>query len=451
MRRVPPKVSLEKFSAFLDGNLSESEMQVISNEIEKNDFLKYMMEGNDLIDAMEEELISSGFECPHIDPDSFELPHINTNLKGDQDFNLNDYWADDNFVPLSSQTSENQIAKLCIEEIDNLQAFSEVDLRQLMNAISSQEIVMRDYGIMITEKEAFDIYEQNGWLHPDTKHGGNRSNTIGNLLDAIGIKTRRCEHASIFDIISELRAGHRVIVSLDANEPWIKKEKKLYTRIFGGLSNRSNHKLDSLTRRPEANHALIVAAVNINPGNPADIKIVLIDPSAAEVCSEYSFKDFQKVWQDYNSHIVTTKEAAPYQYNYTTHEIEPSNFRTSFIPSKVSLPVGLQNVFHLPESYYSQYRDYTPCYDSLCQSDSTNNDRSKRIKDLCRLFGNHYAGFTHNNIVAACCTISGFHNLVSDSNVSASALKPSASKKKKKKKSRSDSHDLCDKDSATDS
>lgn len=229
-------------------------------------------------------------------------------------------------------------------------------------AIRSQEIIMRDYGISIPQEELIEFATQNGWYDPDPEHGGTPGAAIGNILDAMGIQTRRYDNASIFDIISELRAGHRVIVSVDADELWIKNEPKLYKRIFGELTNRVNDKLDAIANVGGANHALIVAGVQVDPANPSDMHVILIDSGSGDVCIEYAFKDFKKAWDDSHCHMITTMEPAPYQYNYRTHQMEPSNFGTDFIPSMVSLPAGLQNEFHLPENYYADYADYSPCY-----------------------------------------------------------------------------------------
>ena len=84
-------------------------------------------------------------------------------------------------------------------------------------AIRSQEIVLRDYGIAIPQEELIQYAIQKGWYDPDPVNGGTPRQCVGNILEACGIPTQRTENATIYDIISELRAGHRVIVSVDAN------------------------------------------------------------------------------------------------------------------------------------------------------------------------------------------------------------------------------------------
>ncbi len=178
----------------------------------------------------------------------------------------------------------------------------------------------------------------------------------------MGVQTQRIDNANIFDIISELRAGHRVIVSVDANELWVKNEPSLCKRLCGELANRIEDKIDDLMGVQGANHALIVAGVNVNPSDPSDMKVVLIDSGSGDVCIEYKFKDFKKAWDDSNHHMVVTTQPAPYQYNYHTRQMEPSNFQSDFMPSIVNLPAGFHNQFELPETYFEEYGDMTPEY-----------------------------------------------------------------------------------------
>jgi hypothetical protein len=229
-------------------------------------------------------------------------------------------------------------------------------------AVRSQEIIMRDYGISIPQEELIQFATEQGWYSSDPVNGGTPRDATGNLLDAMGIETKRYDNATIFDIINELKAGHRVIVSVDADELWIKKEHNLYKRIFGEITNRVNDKLDDINGREGANHALIVAGINVDPSNPSDMKVVLIDSGTGDVCIEYNFFAFKKAWDDSHCHMITTTQAAPFQYNYVTHQMEPSNFKSDFMPSTVSLPSGLHNQFDLPETYFEEYGNITPEY-----------------------------------------------------------------------------------------
>lgn len=232
-------------------------------------------------------------------------------------------------------------------------------------AIRSQEIILRDYGIAIPQEELIAFASQQGWYSDDSEHGGTPKYAVGNLLEACGIPTMRTENATIYDIIAELRTGHRVIVSVDAEELWVKQEPTLYKRLFGELKNRAQDAVDKLNGVPGANHALIVAGVTVNPKDPSDMHVTLIDPGSGDVCITYSLKDFQNALEDSNCYMVSTTIPAPYQYNYETHEMEPSSFNTNYYPSMAALPVGLSNEFHLDDSYCEKYADYEPVYDVI--------------------------------------------------------------------------------------
>lgn len=232
-------------------------------------------------------------------------------------------------------------------------------------AIRSQEIILRDYGIIIPKDVLVEYATEHGWFAPDPNNGGTPKCYIGNLIDACGIRTVRTENATIYDIIAELRAGHRVMVSLDADELWVKNEPNLFDRLFGEAINRVNDTIQNMRGVEGANHALVVAGVNVNPHDPSDVKVVLIDSGDGKVCIEYSLKDFQNAWADGHCQMVSTTVPAPYQYNYHTHQIEPSGFDTDFVPSMVELPEGLDNGFVLADSFYSDYSNYSPTYDII--------------------------------------------------------------------------------------
>lgn len=229
-------------------------------------------------------------------------------------------------------------------------------------AIRSQEIILRDYGIMFSQEELVEYATQNGWFNPDLSNGGTYKGDVGNILDACGVHTTRTENATIFDIVTELKAGHRVIVSVDADELWIKNESNLFKKIFGEVVNKTNDGIQDFLGIEGANHALVVAGVNVNPNNPSDTKVVLIDSGTGDVCIEYNFKDFNNAWKDGHCQMISTNEPAPYQYNYLTQQMEPSSFNTTYLPSMTTMPAGMNNQFHLADSYYTAYADYIPLY-----------------------------------------------------------------------------------------
>lgn len=232
-------------------------------------------------------------------------------------------------------------------------------------AIRCQEIILREYGIYHTQEELIEFAKQNGWFDPDPVKGGTDKYAIGNILDACGIPTTRTENATIYDIISELKAGHRVIVSVDANELWVKKEPNIFKRALAQVKNKANDEIQDFLGIEGANHALIVAGVNVNPKDPSDIKVTLIDSGTGDVCVQYTFKEFHCAWSDGHCRMISTDIPAPFQYNYHTHQIEPSNIATKYSPSMAKMPIGLTNQFHLPEDFFIEYEGFSPAYNEI--------------------------------------------------------------------------------------
>ena len=225
-------------------------------------------------------------------------------------------------------------------------------------AIRSQQIVLRDYGVMLSQEDMMEYAAANGWYNPDPETGGTPMNAVGNFLDGCGVNCTRVENANIFDIISELRDGHRVIVGLDADELWANSETSFWKRNLLKCIN----KLNDAFGGEGANHALVVAGVDVNPNDPSDIHVTLIDSGTGEVCASYPYAQFKDAWDDAHCFMVSTNEPAPYQYNHETHMMEPSGFATSFIPSMNEMPDGLDNGFRLADSYYDKYEGYEPEY-----------------------------------------------------------------------------------------
>lgn len=261
-------------------------------------------------------------------------------------------------------------------------------------AIRSQEIVLRDYGIMLSQDQLINYATENGWFNPDPTMGGTDKSAVGNILDACGVETTRTENATISDIISELRAGHRVIVSVDADELWNNNESNLLKKTLGEIKNKANDNVQNFLGIEGANHALVVGGVNVNPNDSSDIKVCLIDSGTGDVCKEYDFKDFQDAWKDGHCLMVSTKEPAPYQYNYTMHQMEPSSFNTEFIPSMTEMPKELSNQFVLTDNYYTDYNNFEPIYDNddnpinpnydsdYTDEDNDNEKRSEFFNDI---------------------------------------------------------------------
>lgn len=203
-------------------------------------------------------------------------------------------------------------------------------------AIRCQEIIMRDYGIQIPTDELVQFAKDKGWYSEGTKESA-----IGNLLEICNIDTHTQHCHSVYDLINELKDGHRVIVSVDSRELWAEPGSKEY-EFYRNL--------------PHADHALIVTSINIDPLNPERSTVVLTDPGKGTIM-EYDLEKFARSWKDSNYFMMATDEPAPYQYNAETRCMEFSNFATNFIVHEFPFHNYFTNIWKVNELGYVPYYD----------------------------------------------------------------------------------------------
>ena len=158
-------------------------------------------------------------------------------------------------------------------------------------AVRSQELILRDFGVQVSEdslrQEAFD----RGWYTPD---GGTAADKVGNLLELHGVDVNRYDNANIFTLTDELAKGHKVIIGVDSGELWDKGIMESLSDNFGFQ---------------QADHALIVSGIDTK--DPEHVKVVLTDPGSGDIAKEYPIEQFIDAWKDSNCFMVTTSEPAP--------------------------------------------------------------------------------------------------------------------------------------------
>ncbi len=206
-------------------------------------------------------------------------------------------------------------------------------------AIRSQQIILRDYGIDVSLEELKQYAINQGWYDP-SEDGGTPLNCVGALLQACGVDVRQQQDCTIYDLVNELAQGHRVIVGVDAGELWASRD--------GDIIQQTKEFFKDIIHE-EANHALVVAGVEVNPNDPADVKVILTDPGTGDLRIEYDLDDFMDAWEDSNCFMTTTTTPAPYQYDAEHRRMVPSNFAVeSFIDSN-SLPVQPDILIDYPD------------------------------------------------------------------------------------------------------
>lgn len=106
-----PSISIEKFAAFLDENLSQDEMQNISSTIEHDEALKAILDTSNMIDTTLENDISNDVQIPdNIANLEFDLPNLTENTIDIDMFHIDDTpdistYADDPFYSNSNDES----------------------------------------------------------------------------------------------------------------------------------------------------------------------------------------------------------------------------------------------------------------------------------------------------------------------------------------------------------
>lgn len=162
-------------------------------------------------------------------------------------------------------------------------------------AVRSQQLVLNDFGIPVTQEDLIKEATQHGWY---AQGEGTPLEYVGNLLENHGVEVNRFENANIFNLTNELAQGHKVIIGVDANELW-----------HNGFWQ---HAKDSIIG-DTPNHALIVAGIDTS--DPNHVQVILEDPGTGDVAKAYPLEQFKDAWKDSHYYMVSTQEPAPLAYN----------------------------------------------------------------------------------------------------------------------------------------
>lgn len=334
----------EMLAAYIDGNATESEKSLIENSIPDDSMLS---EAVDIANDATSLDNSFDWDLHKCDYGFWELglpPVLNEDDVMVAADSINSFSFEDmvNHV-VSEQLSgdyhvwgesgENTGDPIFIQQPDDHSC-----------ALRSQQIILRDFGIDIPFNDLEKIALDNGVYTNE----GTYTYDIGKVLELAGVGMHQVTGTSMNDLINELSQGHRVIVSVDAEELWYNDNLK------GRLKNWFN----DVTGHQGGNHALIVAGVEVNPNNVNDIKVVLTDPGTGHLRIEYPASQFMNAWRDSNCFMAATDAPAPYQYDASTGMEVPSNFAVQqhlnqFVaensyqlsPDLINIPTGYQPAF----------------------------------------------------------------------------------------------------------
>lgn len=156
-------------------------------------------------------------------------------------------------------------------------------------AIKCQQIIMRDYGIDVSEDSLCGIAGRYGWYD---EAAGMRMSDNGKLLGCFGIAYHHSQSNSVQDIRREIDEGHRVMVNVNRH--------KLYD------DNR-------FCNVCEASHAVIVRDIDLSRN-----VVVLTNPATGHIAETYALEIFDKAWTDSCRYMLATDSPAKYEYDSHT-------------------------------------------------------------------------------------------------------------------------------------
>lgn len=154
-------------------------------------------------------------------------------------------------------------------------------------AIKCQQIILRDYGIDVTEEELRNIAIEHGWYDEE---GGVCMSNNGKLLGCFGIEYHHSQSNTLQDIQLELSNGHRVMVNVSL-------------AILSGQIVEDRHH--------EAGHAVVVTNV-VGGGNGY---VDIINPATGQVNQRCELIKFETAWSNSRCYMLATTAQAQFMYD----------------------------------------------------------------------------------------------------------------------------------------
>lgn len=149
-------------------------------------------------------------------------------------------------------------------------------------AVYAQKFVIEEYtGTEVDIEELVDIAEQNGWF---VEGWGTSTEDMDNLLEHYNIPHETSEGNTIEDLAESLNEGHKVIVSVDADEYWF-GENDMYSP-----SDYTNHAIE------------VIGIDNSDPNNPMVIVNDSGVPDGAGL--QIPMDTFMDAWEDGNNYMI---------------------------------------------------------------------------------------------------------------------------------------------------
>lgn len=188
-------------------------------------------------------------------------------------------------------------------------------------AIKSQQLILNDFGIPCTEDDLVQYSAEHGWYNGN----GTSMEDVGNLLEEAGIRcTRQCD-ANVFNLISELSQGHKVIVGVDSGELWGNRFVEWLKDFFLGVT---------------PDHALLVTGIDTS--DPGNIKVIVTDPGTGEAGKAYPLEQFMDAWSDASCYMCSTNDPVP----PTVPGMENFNYMEGHLPDVAGIDYSQFQMFN---------------------------------------------------------------------------------------------------------
>lgn len=310
--------SIEQFAAYLDGNLSQSEMQQFSQLAEQDSVLHQLLDASSVVDdtlagftdsdlQLPQEIIGSDFELPHIEP--LNLTNIVQNNAIMDFFQNSGDRLEDDFESFAIELNKHlgqskQFSNMAKEHFKT--NFKEGPVIGIPGdeyhqthadtcAIKSQQIIINEFGIPCTEDQLVQYSIEHGWYNGQ----GTAPEDVGKLLEAANIPCKQQVNANVFNLVNELAQGHKVIVGVDSGELWDNE----------AIESKFQNWMKDFFQGDTPDHALIVAGIDTS--DPNNIKVLVTDPGSGEHNKAYPLEQFMDAWADSSCFMVSTEVSVP--------------------------------------------------------------------------------------------------------------------------------------------
>jgi hypothetical protein len=190
-------------------------------------------------------------------------------------------------------------------------------------AVVSQEMILHQFGINVSEAQLVYDATVHGWL----TDSGTQPLDVGNLLEFYGVPTHAQYGANVESLAAELAQGHKVIVAVNSGELW-----------------GSHWPFASWLQSGGADHALVVTGLDLS--DPAHPHVVVNDPGDPQGAGKpYPLDQFLHAWSGSGRFFVATDHPPP---NLAADPLLGKNFDTDsgmymdtpFWVNMISIAVG---------------------------------------------------------------------------------------------------------------